>query len=131
MFAPRYSSKSEGEAYLIGLEDALQFLLEEINATHEEFTIVGYHKDILLWLKGETNTSWEKRFFRNRSKSKSDIFQSVNLCFKQVNQFKGAKDLEQMAARKTGFVTGPIILDGYVEGNFGSLSNSSSFWSRE
>ncbi|MED6144479.1 hypothetical protein PIB30_015904, partial [Stylosanthes scabra] len=50
-------AKSEGEAYLIGLEDALQFLLEEINATHEEFTIIGYHKDILLWLKGETNTS--------------------------------------------------------------------------
>ncbi|MED6224190.1 hypothetical protein PIB30_081533 [Stylosanthes scabra] len=118
-------AKLEGEAYLIGLEDAPQFLLEEINATYEEFTIIGYHKDILLWLKGETNTSWERRFLINRSKSKSDIFQSVNLCFKQVNQFKGAKDCEQIAARKTGIAVAEVAA-GAAGGLMGDVESSTN-----
>ncbi|MED6133755.1 hypothetical protein PIB30_031071 [Stylosanthes scabra] len=55
-----------GEAALVGLEGALQFILEEVNLTFEEVMMICDNKEMIGWINGEKKTSWQRRFLRNR-----------------------------------------------------------------
>ncbi|MED6135851.1 hypothetical protein PIB30_050512 [Stylosanthes scabra] len=66
---------TQGEAYLLGLESAIQFLLEDVNVEWECMCIslVSNPKDIVEWIRGSEETSWESRFLRNKTKEKEFI----------------------------------------------------------
>ncbi|MED6226291.1 hypothetical protein PIB30_102135 [Stylosanthes scabra] len=51
---------SSSEAYLMGIEDDIQFLIEEMNAREEEINICVYVKEIADWLHETKETSWSQ-----------------------------------------------------------------------
>ncbi|MED6148597.1 hypothetical protein PIB30_054568 [Stylosanthes scabra] len=93
---------SMGEAYLMGLEVGLQFMLEEAHMENEEVKIVSVRKDLVEWIKGNEDTNWELRFLRNRTANMSRIFEGVEVIYKEEKEFKAKRQWEDMTKVKNG-----------------------------
>ncbi|MED6181678.1 hypothetical protein PIB30_021608 [Stylosanthes scabra] len=71
-----------GEAYLQGLENAVQFLLEDVNVDNESINLISNRLDIVDWLKGNKNTTWQNRFLRNKTYANVMIFKGVGINYR-------------------------------------------------
>ncbi|MED6198287.1 hypothetical protein PIB30_064767 [Stylosanthes scabra] len=87
---------SDEEAYLQGLESAIQFLIEDANVDNECITLISNKKDLVDWINGNENT-WDNRFLRNKACEKRQVFKGVEILYKQNNEFKATSQWEELA----------------------------------
>ncbi|MED6169141.1 hypothetical protein PIB30_018668 [Stylosanthes scabra] len=59
-------ANNQGEAYLEGIESAVQFLLEDLSIRDENTVIYLDRKNFVAWINGGHECCWENRFLRNK-----------------------------------------------------------------
>ncbi|MED6167858.1 hypothetical protein PIB30_006829 [Stylosanthes scabra] len=64
---------SQGEAYLIGLESAVQFMLEDMNVDSGNINLVSNQKDIVDWIHGKVEANWESMMSALRLRRRNKI----------------------------------------------------------
>ncbi|MED6194239.1 hypothetical protein PIB30_026625 [Stylosanthes scabra] len=96
----------QGAAHLVGLEGAIQFLLEELNLEYGNVTLVSTRRDIVDWIQGKDKVGWESRFIRNKAKNFQMSFNEVKLKYLNEKEFL-AKDrwLEMAKMEEERWVT--------------------------
>ncbi|MED6220693.1 hypothetical protein PIB30_047255 [Stylosanthes scabra] len=90
------------EATLLGLQEGLQFLIEEANLRENDFVVMCGCKDIVRWIKGEKATACNRRFLRNRTASLISLFSGVMLEHVQEKDFKALRQWKLMANAENG-----------------------------
>ncbi|MED6219977.1 hypothetical protein PIB30_040770 [Stylosanthes scabra] len=86
-----WEDNSLDDAYLQGLEIALQFLIEDLNDNYGSTRVISYRRDIVNWVNGCELTSWENKFLRNKVWSKRWLFDGVQLIYKQDSDYIGGR----------------------------------------
>ncbi|MED6217765.1 hypothetical protein PIB30_020736, partial [Stylosanthes scabra] len=89
--------KMQGDAYLEGLENAVQFLLEDLNGSYENVVLVSNRKDIVTWINGGLDTCWDDRFLRNKAVNKRHVFHDFQLIYRNDRDFKAKEQWENLA----------------------------------
>ncbi|MED6218078.1 hypothetical protein PIB30_023613 [Stylosanthes scabra] len=102
--------KTKLEATIRGLEEVVQFLIEEVEIREEEITIVVKNKEIVEWIKGKDDTDWSQRFVRNRARNVQHLFDVIKLEHRTKRTLK-----EKVVCIVTKWTH--IALDGNAEGS--------------
>ncbi|MED6195504.1 hypothetical protein PIB30_038450 [Stylosanthes scabra] len=79
---------SQGEVHLMGLECAVQFILEELNERSDNIQLISSRNGIVKWINGSHDTDWENRFLRNKVASRRHVFDEFQLVYKLDKKFK-------------------------------------------
>ncbi|MED6182377.1 hypothetical protein PIB30_027874 [Stylosanthes scabra] len=96
-------ANSDREAYLIGLENGVQFLLEEMNMQNENIILVSNRKDLVDWIKGKEEANWGIAFLRNKTRNRAHVFYGLQVIFKHnVIEMDGYGSLVSLMAMLKG-----------------------------
>ncbi|MED6197578.1 hypothetical protein PIB30_057802 [Stylosanthes scabra] len=101
LMGDKISEKSVGEAMIGCLEWSLQFMLEEVGLKEENIVFILYNKNIVDWMMGKIETSWELRMLRNRTHIVKQVIQNCGVKFMQSGEYKHRRLWEEHAAKNS------------------------------
>ncbi|MED6170376.1 hypothetical protein PIB30_030228 [Stylosanthes scabra] len=108
-------ANSKVEAYILGLEEAVQFMMEEVNGTQEEISIVGYYKDIIQWIKGDKATNWELSYGGRRYQTPRTFEDEKNYHFPETRRERAEMMVEYEKVPIYGGGAREVIYEEKVE----------------
>ncbi|MED6144521.1 hypothetical protein PIB30_016368 [Stylosanthes scabra] len=80
--------KTDGDAVIRGVADAVQFLIEEVEAREEEVRMIIDNKKLVEWLHGDKGTSCDQRFIKNKTGKLNHLFDIIEVEYRNKGAFK-------------------------------------------
>ncbi|MED6167360.1 hypothetical protein PIB30_001782 [Stylosanthes scabra] len=87
----------KGEALIDGVCEAIQWLLEEVGVREENLKVILDNKVMSRWNAGETGTTWEQRFLKNKVLARKDMLKGLCIEYKHQREFQWKKERNMMA----------------------------------
>ncbi|MED6125651.1 hypothetical protein PIB30_070657 [Stylosanthes scabra] len=98
LMSERFNETSDGDAVIRGLSEAIQFIIEEVEAREEELKVIIDDNEVVEWIKGKEGTDWSRRFIRNKARNLVRLFDIIKLECRVKDKFDARNDWGQISS---------------------------------